>query len=161
MIVFPYPIISGFPGVGKSTLAIRNPVFVRDLESSDFHWLKTSEGEKKENPQWPDNYIEQIKALRGGGGLYRGVLVSSHEQIRKLMAEAGIKYCNVVPENNRVMKNIMMERYRHRGSPKEFIDLMDENFEKFVESMINDKGAARVYTLDSYHIESWGDWLVS
>ena len=64
-------VISGFPAIGKSFLASKFRTMVRDLESSDYHWMKNSNdefilndaGQKIPNPDWPKNYIEAIKAL--------------------------------------------------------------------------------------------------
>ena len=59
----PTTIVSGFPGVGKSFIAKKFPIMVRDLDSSTFHWKVDDNGNKIENPSWPASYINAIKAL--------------------------------------------------------------------------------------------------
>lgn len=150
-------IISGFPGIGKSYLAEHFPMMVRDLESSVWHWIVGQVG-KQANPKWPGNYIEQIKAL-DKSGMYRAVCVSSHQLIRSQMANSGIKYTNIVPDDTEVMKAIMIQRYKDRGSPESFIKDMEEHYSEYVQSMIQDKGAAHVMVLDKTTLTQW-DGLV-
>ena len=65
-------IISGFAGIGKTTLSRKNQDII-DLESSDFKWRyydnETANMDKENrkgvenkeiNPDWPKNYLEAI-----------------------------------------------------------------------------------------------------
>ena len=74
----PTVIVSGFPAIGKSFISKKFPTLMRDLESSDYHWTRNESNEKIVNSQWPNNYIEAIKAL-SKSGMYKLVCVSSHE----------------------------------------------------------------------------------
>ena len=49
---------------------------------------------KDRNPEFPKNYIKHIKENIGKCDL---ILVSSHEDVRKALTEAGIYYCVVFP----------------------------------------------------------------
>ncbi len=164
----PTVIVSGFPAIGKSFLAKKFPVMVRDLESSDYHWRKTpgtndweldENGNKIPNELWPANYIRDIKALEKSG-MYRVVLVSSHELIRSEMAKAKIKYSNIFPENTPEMKKLILDRCRLRKSPSEFIDNMDKNWDKYIDSLINDKGATKNIQLNPQSLEMWSGWIL-
>ena len=153
----PTTIVSAYPACGKSTLAKLHPTQIRDLESSDYHWVISATG-KVEHPQWPTCYIDTIRHL-DRSGMYRAVMVSSHEAIRKAMHEAGIRYTNIVPENTPEMKELMLKRMKDRGNTPEFIQNQDENWSTYVESMINDPGASNVIQLTPKILNSWGDWI--
>ena len=43
----PTTIISGFPAIGKSFIASRFPKAVRDLDSSEYQWLRSLSKDKK------------------------------------------------------------------------------------------------------------------
>lgn len=118
-------IISGFPGVGKSHLGKRldNEVKVLDLESSDF---------KGEN-RWED-YKSEIKNQIGKVDV---LFVSSHKETRKILSELGLNFYLVYPD--RSLKDEYLRRYRERGSSQEFIDMMDKNFDLFIDSIENEE----------------------
>lgn len=118
-------IISGFPGVGKSHLGKRldNEVKVLDLESSDF---------KGEN-RWED-YKNEIKNQVGKVDV---LFVSSNTETRKILSELGLNFYLVYPDKS--LKDEYMRRYRERGSSEEFIDMMDKNFDLFIDSIENEE----------------------
>jgi hypothetical protein len=118
-------IISGFPGVGKSHLGKRldNEVKVLDLESSDF---------KGEN-RWED-YKNEIKNQVGKVDV---LFVSSHTETRKILSELGLNFYLVYPD--RSLKDEYLRRYRERGNSEEFIDMMDKNFDLFIDSIENEE----------------------
>lgn len=164
----PTTIVAGFPAIGKSTIAKRFPMAVLDLESSDYHWLKgekTGEwmldenGNKIVNPLWPDNYIMAISALEKSG-MYKNVMVSSHELVRQKMAEAGIKYTNLFPANIPKMKQIILDRCKSRNSPPEFIENLDTNWEKYIDSLKNDEHAIAKLQLTPQSITKWPELML-
>lgn len=160
-------VVAGFPGIGKSTIASKFPQMVRDLESSDFHWLKITttdaftidETGKIVNPHWPNNYIETIKALEKSG-MYLNVMVSSHKLIREEMAKAGIKYTNVFPENTPEMKKLIINRYKTRGSSPEFIENLDTHWDEYIAEMENDTGSVRNIKLTPDSLNAWTGWML-
>lgn len=115
------PVISGFPGVGKSTLVNSLP-FASDSDSS-----------KHPKEGFPANYIAHIKSLLGK---WNPILISSHQEVRDAMAEAGLPCTIVVPAL--YLKDAYMERYKGRGSPEPFLKLMDAQWDNFVNSCLND-----------------------
>lgn len=165
--MIPTVVISGFPAVGKSFLCTKFPTLGRDLESSDYHWKRkngsqefelSKKGNKIPNPSWPNNYIETIDIL-SKSGMYRSVFVSSHQLIRTKMAEAGIKYTNLVPEDSPKMKEIILDRMKKRGSPDTFIEDIEKNYSKYVKSMIKDKGATATLVLTPETIQEWSKFV--
>lgn len=118
-------IISGFPGVGKSHLGKRsdNEVVVLDLESSDF---------KGEN-RW-EEYKNEIKNQVGKVDV---LFVSSHKETRKILSELGLNFYLVYPD--RSLKDEYLRRYTERGSSESFIDMMDKNFDLFIDSIENEE----------------------
>ena len=159
----PTTIVAGFPAIGKSFIAKKFPILARDLESSDFHWMKdpsTGEwkidenGNKIAQPEWPANYIETIKALEKSG-MYRAVLVSCHQLVRSKMGEANIKYTNIFPQNTPEMKKLILDRCRQRNSPPEFIQNLDAHWDEYIESAQNDPYAVAKIQLTPESIDRW------
>lgn len=165
----PTTIVSGFPAIGKSFIAAQFPMMVRDLEYSDYHWKKNihdskiwecdENGNKIPVDSWPMNYIYDIKALEKSG-MYRNVMVSSHELIRTEMAKAGIRYTNLFPENTPEMKAIILDRCRLRRSPQEFIDNLDKNWDMYIKSLENDPGAVAKIKLNPDSLKLWPAWML-
>ena len=119
-------VISGFPGVGKSYLFNNTDLKVLDSDSSNFSWIKDSEGRntKERNPDFPQNYIDHIKKNIGKVDI---ILTSSHDVVRKALKESCIDYILVHP--NIRAKEEYIERYTQRGN--------DESFIKMINVMIN------------------------
>lgn len=134
-------VLSVFAGCGKTYCAKKYPDKVIDLESSDYKWIYAidvstipKEGRKgmpaklrKVNPDWPNNYIQAIKEARKK---YDVVLVAQYEEVRKAMAQAGIQYALVFPLNSCKME--FVERYKRRGNPESFVQMLMTNFDKWV-----------------------------
>lgn len=132
-------IIAGFAGIGKTTLANKYKNVI-DLESSIYRWDNTGledipveqrKGTKrKENPNWPNNYIEEIKKQRLN---YDIILVWIHPNTLKIYDENDIDYVLCFPEKSAI--KIYEERYKKRGNNKEYIskivDTYDDSFEEF------------------------------
>lgn len=115
-------IICGFPGVGKSrlteTLHQYTDLKVFDSDSSTFP-----------KDSFPANYIDHIKTVTEK---YPDaiVLVSSHETVRNALIGEGIPFMLVYPEES--CKQEYMRRYQDRGSPKVFLNLLDNQFQHWV-----------------------------
>ena len=165
----PTTVVSGFPGVGKSYISSKFPRAVRDLESSDFHWVKSDNpnepwkldenGNKIPQADWPNNYIESIKAL-DRSGMYMHIMVSSHKLIREEMCKLGIKYTNVFPENTPKMKKLIIDRYIARGSAPEFIESMDAHWDEYIAELENDTGSVRNLKLTPESLNVWTERML-
>ena len=141
-------VISAFPGTGKTYFYNqykgKNSLIVLDSDSSNFSWIKDEKGNNttKRNPDFPNNYINHIKENIGKADI---IFVSSHDIVRQALYDNGIKYIVVYPENN--CKDEYLERYRNRGNTEEFINMMDKNWDRFIDGMKNDKGARMKWVL--------------
>ncbi|MDT0160378.1 hypothetical protein [Bacillus sp. AG4(2022)] len=116
-------VISGFPGVGKSHLYQTNEkLAVLDSDSSRFSWINLVR-----NPQFPDNYMRHIK---NNLGFVDNILISSHDVVRKALKENNLNYVLVYPSID--LKEEYIERYKSRGSSKDFIEHIENNWEKYI-----------------------------
>lgn len=136
-------VISGFPAIGKTYLFNNSNLKVTDSDSSKFSWIEKG----VRHPDFPSNYIRHIKECMG---VYDIVLVSSHEEVRKALQEANIDYTLVYP--NIGLKNEYIQRYKDRGNPESFINLIEANWDNWIEAMEEDPA-------DTHLILSSGDYL--
>lgn len=122
-------VFSGFPGVGKSTV-FKNAdgLVVADSDSSTF-----------DKAEFPDNYLMHIQQTRPNVDV---LLVSSHNVVRDELEERGIPFHLVYPTVDQ--KDEYMARYKQRGSPQPFLDLMDQNWEKFIGECAQQVGCTHV-----------------
>lgn len=124
-------IISGFPGIGKTTAynALREKgVKILDSDSSTF-----------DKAEFPKNYLDHIQARVAEGYT---VFVSSHSEVRAGLEARGMNYTVVYPY--RCLKDEYLKRYLDRGSVPAFIDLMDKNWDAFVDSCETSNSAIQV-----------------
>ena len=129
-------IISGFPGVGKTTLFNKaGELRILDSDSSNFSW--SDKGVR--NPNWPQNYIDHIKDQRDTADV---ILVSSHDVIRKALAESGIPFTLVYPLLE--MKDEHIQRYKNRESDEQLVTLLEKNYEKWIPELMDQEGCKHV-----------------
>lgn len=140
--MFPYNsggiVICGFPGVGKSFLAKQHPEHVIDLDSSSFSKLSTGEV----NPLWPQNYVVAIREhLRN----FSMVLVSTHREIRSILAQNKINFVIVMPSMDQ--KEEYMSRYRQRVGHPLSLDVIDKNWKLFIGDCLSDRNTMQIAIL--------------
>lgn len=124
-------IIAGFPGIGKSYYCENNTKYkVSDSDSSKFRWVTLNDGRPMTNEEFPDNYIEHIKKASKENDI---VFVSTHKEVIKKLIENNLKFFIVYPSLSR--KSEFMELYKKRGSNHFFINLMENNFENFIQDI--------------------------
>lgn len=122
-------LISGFPGIGKSYLVNNLPEGVcSDSDSSQFN--------KKD---FPHNYIKHIKSLMGKVDI---ILISSHEEVRKALVSNKMEFILVYPK--RELKGDYLNRYKERGSPEAFINLLDNKWDEWMDELESQKGCRHV-----------------
>ena len=74
------------------------------------------------------------------------ILVSSHKDVRDALLKKGIPYVLVYP--NREIKDEYIQRYKDRGNNDAFVELLDKNWDIWMDEMEEQKGCYKV-KLDS------------
>lgn len=118
-------VVSGFPGIGKSHLAASGKWRTSDSDSSQF-----------DKANFPENYVEEIQRRKA---YYDIVLVSSHEEVRAELERQKIPYYIVHPSYE--CKDEYLQRYRERGSNEAFVELLENNWDSWINGCIYDGSA--------------------
>lgn len=144
-------VLSAFPGTGKSEIFKRaselgldagNLHYNEETQGYDLHVTNAngipvfdSDSSKFDKAEFPGNYIKHIQTVLDK---YENVviLVSSHDNVREALREAGIDYYLVYPQIE--LKADYLQRYTERGSPEAFVTMMDEKWVDFITSCEND-----------------------
>lgn len=124
-------IISAFPGTGKTT-----------YEGGDYHpanWSldRDSSGFSRDN--FPNNYMTDIISRLG---YYRILFISSHKEVRSALNLLGIPFTLVYPDVS--LKDEYITRYKTRGNKQQFIDLLNENWEAWINELQSQSGCKHV-----------------
>lgn len=123
-------IIAGFPGVGKSTAAMVHGTFVKDMESSNYHWIISDDGNKVPNPDWPMNYYDAIiaEAFNDGCSAPLYIAISTHKEVLETLVRFKIPFIIYTPAT----KSYAIGRYEARGNTPEFIEKIDKNWDQYM-----------------------------
>lgn len=122
-------VIAGFPGVGKSYLKKLAPKGdISDSDSSTF----PKDG-------FPENYLDHIESLRDKVAI---ILTSTHKEVLNGFEERGIPYVLVHPKPSN--KKEYLQRYIDRGSPKEFVELLDNKWIEFMNDLYDADPSLRI-----------------
>lgn len=156
-------VISAFPGCGKSTICknaeqyglkhievLPDGVVDVPIPGETLVPVFDSDSSLFDKEHFPANYIEHIKEVLSNCPNVV-IMVSSHDNVRKAMAEAGIPYTLVYPQ--RELKGDYLERYEGRGSPEAFVNMMDNKWNDFIDSAESDPSQDHI-------ILSEGEYLV-
>lgn len=157
--------VCAFPGTGKSTIHSKGMNLglypVRDDGTALYRSIignrtkvYDSDSSKFDKAEFPDNYIKHmLKCLHREIDSPNGFLflASSHENVRKMMTKRKIPYVLVYPE--RSLKDEYIKRYENRNSPKEFIKMMSEKWDEFIDSCEKDKCPKIVLQSEQYLID--------
>ena len=123
-------VYSAFPGVGKTTYFNTTDKNVLDSDSSKF--------DKK---YFPTNYIEHIERNIQDPKVDM-LLVSSHKDVRDALLNKGIPYVLVYPDRN--IKDEYIQRYKDRGNNDAFVDLLNKNWDNWMDEMDNQEGCEKI-----------------
>ncbi len=131
-------VVSGFPGVGKSSLFERSgELKILDSDSSRFSWADAPN--RIRHPEWPSNYIGHIRENLGKADI---ILVSSHDVVRNALVEAGISFVLVYPALD--MKDEYIQRYVTRGNSPAFVKLLQTNYVIWIQELERQPGCKHV-----------------
>ena len=133
-------IIAGFPCIGKTTMAAKHNK-VLDLSSTPFHYivdleqinegLKGKENSLPLNPNWPQNYIDEIIRVKD---LYDVVFILARDYILDELNKLKITYIVAVPEVD--LKDEYISRAVNRGNDQSFIQGFQLRYNKWRDMMI-------------------------
>ena len=126
-------IISAFPGVGKSYFYQNTNMKVLDSDSSKYSWKNGLR-----NPDFPNNYMIHIKENLS----VDIILVSSHEVVRNALINEGLEYTLVFPQKE--LKEEYINRFKKRGSPESFIDLLSKNWNNWISELEEQQGCYKI-----------------
>lgn len=125
-------VIAAFPACGKTYCFDRNEDYIiLDSDSSKFSWIYPEDSiAKRRNPEFPKNYIDHIKENIGKVDY---IFVSTHEEVRKALADAGIEFTLVFPEWP--LRAEWVGRCFIRGSGEKFCQLITDKWEEWLWQM--------------------------
>lgn len=145
-------VICGFPGVGKShfqkKMMDEKNLIVADSDSSTF-----------DKEFFPTNYIQHIKKLLNDNET-DVILISSHAIVREALGVNQIDFTLVFPDIS--LKEEFIQRYKDRGSPPAFVELLGNNWDAWIKECQDDQNAVDKVILKqgeflSDHIDSISD----
>lgn len=148
-------IISAFPACGKTYCFDQQDelgVTILDSDSSQFSWCTVKSGwdsqnqcdkyVKVRNPQFPQNYIDHI---RENIGKVDYIFVSSHQEVRQALDDAGIDYCLVFP--SQLCKSEWVGRCFLRGSDTIFCRLIADKWDTWINGLYRDSNSHQSFIL--------------
>lgn len=155
-------VIAGFSGIGKTELAKKYknvidldaaPYVYDDSDILDIPFEERKGMKRKDNSEWPNNYIKAIKEAIID---YDFVLVWDREDIIYKYLEEGINFTLCYPNVDDLI--LYSERFKDRGNTDEYIDWKtNQYYEKisFYESISVDKIVLKNNeTLEDYFIKN-------
>lgn len=117
-------IVCAFPGTGKTHYCTVDVDYMLEGFSVD------SDSSKFDKKNFPKNYIDHIETLIGKS---RIVFCSTHKEVRNELTKRGIPFILAYPEKN--LKYEYLQRYINRGSPKEFIEAISNNWDQWIDEL--------------------------
>ena len=129
-------LVVAFPGTGKT-------YYVNVGEGSYYMpqgFATDSDSSKFDKANFPANYIEHIKKCIKEG--YARIFISSHKDVRDALVDNGLEFTLVYPKEN--LKCEYLERYKQRGSPQVFIDLIDKNWSVWLSECRSQTGCKHI-----------------
>ena len=139
-------IIAAFPGTGKSFYHNNNKETSLDSDSSNFSWIYVN-NQKVRNPDFPNNYINHIKE---NIGKYNYIFVSSHKEVRQALIQNFLFFYLLFPTID--AKECYIQRYINRNSDKSFIELIENNWESWIEDCLNQNNCATFPMMNNWTI---------
>ncbi len=130
-------VISAFPGCGKSHFFRNN----KDKKVLD------SDSSKFDKAHFPQNYIEHIKSNIGKVDI---IMVSSHKEVRDALVENEIPFTLVYPSIE--IKDEYIKRYIDRGNTGSFVELLNKNWELWLNELEEQIGCDKIRLKESQYI---------
>lgn len=136
-------IISAFPGTGKTYFYEQNKDIgnISDSDSSQFN-----------KARFPHNYFVHLLFQSYSKNI---LLVSSHKEVRDILIKNEISFDLVYPDM--WLKSLYLDRYRERGSSDDFIAMIDLNWTKWIEEIMEIDSPYVNHVVLRYHNEYLSD----
>ena len=167
-------IISGFPGIGKSTFAGEVEDML-DLDSGGFSWcpgdkasdervqklidLNSScdkkQTERKRNPNATNDYTKAILSAISSDK-YKYIFVSTHENTRKWLFDSNIPFILVYPSKDR--KEEWYKNLSNRGTIG-LANFLNNNWDMLIDGLDNDEYASKKIKMENGFLGNYRDKL--
>lgn len=125
-------ILSGFPGVGKTH-------FFKDEITLSKRIVMDSDSSKFDKKYFPSNYIQHIKDHMNRADI---ICVSSHKDVRDALVANKMSFFLIYPDKS--LKEEYLDRYRKRESNKNFIQLLSDNWNTWIDELREQKQCVHV-----------------
>ena len=119
---------AAFPGCGKSHYYRNSELDVLDSDSSTF-----------DKSKFPENYIEHIKNNMGKVDV---IMISSHKEVRDALVDNELPFTLVYPDKD--LKGDYVARYKERGSPEKFVELISKNWYNWIGELKDQEGCEKI-----------------
>ncbi|MGR3177792.1 MAG: hypothetical protein ACUZ8E_07020 [Candidatus Anammoxibacter sp.] len=137
-------LISAFPGTGKTYYFNHGNKIIIDSDSSTF-----------DKSDFPANYIRHIKDNLNKAEV---ILISSHKEVRDALVANKLEFTLVFPEDQLMYE--YLQRFKDRGSPQAFIDLVQKNWYDWISELESQEGCERIYLgKGEYLIDVFKDYI--
>lgn len=139
-------VVSAFPGTGKSYYCSNGDwsQYVPEM------WCTDSDSSKFDKSQFPQNYIEHIKQQIVKG--YARIFVSSHKDVRDALVLNNIPFVLIYPKIE--LKYEYLKRYRERGSADVFINLLNDNWDNWINDCKQQTGCYHIELLSGEYVSN-------
>jgi hypothetical protein len=118
-------LVAAFPGTGKS-------YYVDYSEGSGCMpqgFATDSDSSKFDKANFPENYIGHIKQKIKEG--YSRIFISTHKNVRDALVLHNLPFVLIYPAKE--LKQEYLERYKKRGNNENFIELVSDNWDNWID----------------------------
>lgn len=122
---------AAFPGTGKTTMFNKfadGEKIILDSDSSKFS-----------KDHFPHNYLQHIKNNIGKVDI---IFISSHKEVREMLVANNLPFTLIYPDKS--LKDEYLARYKDRGNSSQFIELVEKNWDIWIEECENQKGCKHI-----------------
>lgn len=147
-------VISGFPGIGKSTFARSQPkLAIIDCNSEQFGWSDLNK--RIRNPEWPKNFADFVISKLHQADM---ICISSHPEVRDALIQQGVHIFLVYPDV--AQKEEYLSRYRNRGNSEEYVKRMGEKFKEWIDGMKQQRGGTHIVLGNGEYFSEIADRII-
>ncbi len=131
-------VYASFCGTGKTYLCKKFP-----KKCIEFECWKYTDGD------FPQNYIKDIRAKMGKS---KYIFISTNPVVLKQLNKLGISIILIYPKNN--LKKKYIKGFKSRGSSKDFINMLDKNWDKWLDELKKQDYCKHIVLNDGQYLEN-------